>query len=314
MIFSFQKEQFTEKDQRQDLIRRLIKRVFVDDWLLKLVALLISVALWLGVTGFRDLTTTRLRNVTLNPLVSNDLEITNSPVEEVDLVITGDKRKVDQLNPRDLVVSLDLTSIQEGERTLQITSQNITVDLPSGVKILEIQPDKIALKLEKLAENTVPVIVETEGKVASGYEVYSTEAAPARVRVRGPKSVVEGLSFVATEKIKLGGQRADFIAAQVPLNIVNPKVTLVDIVSANVTVKIGKKRIERLFVVPYETESRTGRASVLLYGPNSIVENLVSEDLRVEEQRTANDTVKLNLILPSEIEGDVEIRSVKYRE
>jgi len=314
MIFSFQKEQFTEKAQRQDLIRHVIKRVFVDDWLIKLVALFISVALWLGVSGFRDLTTTRLRNVTLNPLVSNDLEITNSPVEEVDLVITGDKRKVDQLNPRDLVVSLDLTSIQEGERTLQITSQNVTVDLPSGVKIIEIQPDKIALNLEKLAENTVPVRAETEGKVAPGYEVYSAEASPPRVRVRGPKSMVDGLSFVATEKIKLEGQKTDFIAAQVPLNLVNPKVSLVDIVTANVSLRIGKRRIERLFVVPYETETRVGRASVLLYGPNSIVENLNVDDMRVVEEQTETGTVKLRLILPNEIESDVEVKSVKYRE
>lgn len=314
MIFSFQKEQFTEKDQRQDLIRHVIKRVFVDDWLIKLVALLISVALWAGVAGFRDLTTTRLRNVTLNPLVSNDLEITNSPVEEVDLVITGDKRKVDQLNPRDLVVSLDLTKIREGERTLQITSQNVTVDLPSGVKIDEIQPDKIAIKLEKLAEKILPVREEMEGRVASGYEIYSSDTAPARVRVRGPKSVVDALSFIATEKIKLNGRKTNFVAAQIPLNIVNPKVSLVDIVSVNVTLRIGKKRIERLFVVPYDTETRAGRASVLLYGPNSIVENLSVDDIRVVEERREDGTARLRLILPNQIERDVEIKSVKYRE
>jgi hypothetical protein len=45
------------------------------------------------VTGLRAPTTARFRSIPLNLRVSSDIEVTNSPVQEVDLVITGDKRR-----------------------------------------------------------------------------------------------------------------------------------------------------------------------------------------------------------------------------
>ena len=72
-MFSFTTEQFTEKDQRQLFLRRLFRRVFLEDWLLKLIALAITLALWLGVTGLRAPTTVRLKNIALNPQISSDM-------------------------------------------------------------------------------------------------------------------------------------------------------------------------------------------------------------------------------------------------
>ena len=120
------------------------------------MALVITFALWLGVTGLRAPTTARLKNVTLNLRVSNSIEVTNSPVQEVDLVVTGDKHKIDQINPRDLVASLDLTEVQAGDRTVQITPENVNVELPTGVKLEEVQPNKIAIKLEAVMEREIP--------------------------------------------------------------------------------------------------------------------------------------------------------------
>ncbi|MDQ3634818.1 MAG: CdaR family protein [Aridibacter sp.] len=314
MNFSFGKENFIGNKQRKIFVSHWFRRIFLDDWMMKLIALIITLALWLGVTGLQDTTTTRLRNVTLNPLISNELEITNSPVQEVDLVVKGDKRKVDQLNPRDLVVSLDLTDIQSGDRTIQITPQNVTVDLPSGVKIDEIQPDKIAIKLENVIQRRVPVSPETEGSIASGYEIYSSTVMPAEIIVRGPKSSVESLDYVSTEKVPLKDRKEGFTVQQIPINITNPKITVVNTAAVSVSFKIGERRIERLFVVPYETESRKGTASVLLYGPRSILEKLTAADLRIVEQDSPNGVAKLRVILPNDISNMTEIKNLKFRE
>jgi YbbR domain-containing protein len=311
MKFNFPKETLI-KEERQSKISYWLKRIFIDDWLMKLFALVITLALWLGVTGLQAPKTTRLRGVTLTLLVSNELDITNTPIQQVDLVITGDKSKVEQLNPNNLVVSLDLTDIQDGDRTIQITPQNVNVELPAGVKIDEIQPDKIAVKLERVQEQEVPVTAETEGEVAAGYEIYSTKVLPEKVSVRGPRSFVESLNFVSTEKIDLSERRGDFTAKQVPINVSNSKISLVNSATVTVTFRIGKKRIERLLIVPYQTETRSGRASVLLYGADTILENLSAEELLVVEQE--DDSSKLRVILPEGIRGQVEVRGVKFRE
>jgi YbbR domain-containing protein len=314
MFFSFPKPQIIEKEQRKLLLRRVFTRVFLDDWLMKLVALVITLTLWLGVTGLQAPTTTRLRGVTLNLLIANDLEITNSPVTEVDLVIRGLKQRVDQILPRDVAVTLDLSDIGKGDRTVQITPQNIKVDLPNGVEVVEVQPNKIAIKLEEVQEIEVPIRVETEGAPAPGYELYSTRVTPDTVRVRGPESFVKALTFVTTDKVDLNRATNDFSVQQIPLTVVNPKITLVSAATANVAVHVGRKRIERLIVVPYETVTRRGRASITLFGPSDVLEKLAPGDITIVQESDEDGRSQLRVILPPDLEGDVEVRDAKFRE
>lgn len=308
MLFS--SEKFFQNQEWQFSLRQLFRRVFLEDWLIKAIALVITFALWLGVTGLRAPTTARLKNIALNLRVSNDIEITNSPVQEVDIVVTGDRRKIDQINPRDLVVSLDLTDVQAGDRTIQMAPENVNVELPTGIRLEEIQPSKIAVKLEAVAEREVPVKAETEGNVVEGFEVYNQIVLPQKARIRGPESFIKSLDFVSTEKINVQDRREDFTVRQVPINVVNPKVTVLDTV-VDVVFKIGEKRIERLFMVPVETETRRETATIILYGARSILESVKPENLQVEILKSEIGENSLRLVLPVEIQDKVEIRKLK---
>lgn len=309
-MFSFTTEQILEKEQRQILLRRLARRVFYDDWLIKVFALIITFALWFGVTGLRAPITTRLNNVTLKSRVSSNLEITNSLVTEVDLIITGDKRRIDQINSDNMIVSFDLTDAQAGEQVIQLTPENVSVELPTGVRLEEIQPNKIAVKLENVQEREIAVRPEIESGVADGYEIYSAVALPQKVRVRGPESFVKSLDFVSTEKINVENKQADFNVQQVPLNVVNPKVTLLDAV-VDVVFRIGERRIERLFIVPVQSETEGKTATVVLYGPRSLLNNLRQDTLQVQMLKNEAGEDTLQLVLPASIQGQVEIRKLK---
>ena len=302
----FPTEKFFPSDERQISFRRLLRRVFLEDRLIKAIALFITVTLWLGVTGLRAPTTARLRSVPLNLRVSNDIEVTNSPVQEVDLVITGDKRKIDLLNQRDLVVSLDLTDVPAGERTIQMTAENVNIELPTGVKLEEIQPGKIAVKLEAVEERDITVQAVTEGAVADNFEIYNKTILPTKVRVRGPESFVKSLNSVSTEKINLENRQQDFTVRQVALNVLNPKVTVLD-TAVDVAFRVGEKRIEKMFTVPVETGAGQKSATVALYGARSVLEALKAENLKV----VIADDASPNLILPAEVSGQVEIRKLK---
>jgi hypothetical protein len=309
-MFSFPTEKFFQKQERQIFIRRLFRRVFLEDWLIKVVALAITLGLWLGVTGLRAPITTRLNNVGLKLRVSNDIEITNSPVQEVDLVITGDKRKIDQIKQSDLVVSLDLADAQTGDRIVQITPENVNVELPTGIRLEEVQPNKIAVKIEKVEEREIAVKAETEGNLGENLEIYSATVAPQKVHIRAPESYIKSLDFVSTEKINVENRREDFTAKQVALNVVNPKATLLD-AAVDVVFKIGEKRTEKTFAVPVKTESGLKVATVLLYGARSILESLKAENLQVEILKNEAGENFQQLTLPLEIQGKVEIRKLK---
>jgi len=307
---TFPAEKFGMNEPRQRFFKRLFRKIFIEDWLMKLFALVITLALWLGVSGLRAPITTRLNNIVLQPRISNELEITNSPVTEVALVVTGDSRKIDQIRRENLIVSYDLTNVEPGDLVIQLTPQNVNVELPTGVRLEEIQPNKIAVKLEIVEEREIPVKAEIEGSVGENSEIYSEATVPQKVRVRGPASYIRSLDFVPTEKINLENSEADFTATQIPLNLSNPKATVLD-TAVDVTFRIGEKRIERNFSIPLKNENEGKKATVALYGVRSVLENIRPESLQVQIIKAESGEESLQLLVPAEIEGQVEIRKLK---
>lgn len=302
------REKFFDRTIRRNFVRRFFRRVFLEDWLIKSIALLITVGLWLGVTGFRAPITIRLSDVRLTARFSNNMEITNSLVEKVNIVITGDKRKLDQINKDDLVVLLDLADVTPGDRTVLLTPETVNVALPNGVKLVEVQPNSLPVKLETVEEREIPVRLETEGAVAENFEIYGQTIAPQKARVRGAKSLVRALEAVTTEPIILDNRAADFTARQVILNPPDAKITLLDR-AADVSFKIGEKRVEKLFLIPVKTEKKT--ATVVLYGAQSVLEATKPENLQVETFKTDTGENSMRLILPVDLQDKVEIRKLK---
>ena len=311
---SFPTEKLIEKEQRQIFLRRIFRRVFLEDWGTKLIALGITFALWLGVTGLQTSITYTLHPVSLITQIPSDMEITNAPSQEIDVVVTGDKRKIDQLialvNARDLVATIDLTDIKSGDHIVQLSPEILNLDIPNGVKIVRIEPNKISVKVEKVEEREVPVKIKTEGNVAAGFEIYSTTIAPSNVRVRGAESLVKSLDSVSTEKINIDNLKESFTARQTGLNIVNSKVTLLDTI-VDVSFMIGEKRTERMFLVPVKLENEAKNATVVLYGGRSLMENLRAEDLHIEITKSEAGENTPQLILPPDLQNKVEIRKIK---
>jgi YbbR domain-containing protein len=285
--------------------RHILRKIFLEDWVMKLVALAITLALWLGVTGLSIPATQRLTSVPLTLRFSNNIEVTNSPIQEVDLVVTGDKRKLAQINKNDLIVSMDVSDVMPGDRVISLSQETVAVSLPTGVKLDEIQPSRIAIRIEAVEEKDIAVKAETNGDVPEGYELYSETTSPQKVRVRGPATFIRSLSSVSTERIDLSNRVADFTAKQVPVSVSNPKAAVLETV-VDVAFRIGEKRIERVYSVPLDGGKR---ASVVLFGGKSLFENVRTENLRVELDGNNEPQV----ILPPALDGKVEIRSVKLR-
>jgi len=290
-------------------LKHIFKKIFLEDWVMKLVALGITLALWLGVTGLSTPTTQRLTSVPLSLRFSNNIEVTNSPIQEIDIVVSGDKRKLAQINKNDLIVSMDISDVMPGDRVINLTPETVVVSLPTGVKLDEIQPSRIAVRIEPVEEKDIPVKAETFGEIPDGYELYSEAVTPAKVRVRGPSGFIRTLAFVPTERIDLSNRTADFAVRQVPISVSNPKAAVLETVT-DVTFRIGEKRVERVYSVSVDGGKR---ASVVLFGGRSLFENIRTEDLRVEIVKNDAGADEPRVVLPTRLEGRVEIRSVKLR-
>jgi YbbR domain-containing protein len=284
-------------------LKHIIRKIFLEDWGVKLAALAITFALWLGVTGLSTPTTQRMSGIPLSLRYSTSTEVTNTPLTEVDIVISGDKRKISQINKNDLIVSVDISDVLPGDRVIALTPENVSLSLPSGVKLDEVLPPRIAVRLEAVEEKEITVEPVTIGAIPEGFELYSETSLPAKVRVRGPASVLKTLTSVPTDKIDLTGHQSDFTARQVALNLA--KVTLLDTV-VDVAFRIGEKRIERTYSVAVKDSNR--RATVVVTGGRSVLDDLKASDMHVE----LDGTNAPKLILPSGIEDQVKTQ-IKLR-
>jgi len=282
-----------------------LRHILFQDWKIKITALIIAVSLWLSVGGLRAPVSKRISNVPLNLSYSSEFEITNSPTKEVDLIVVGDKSKLERLRREDLVVLVDLSDLKAGEKTVTLTPEAVSVELPSGVKLEEILPSKILVRLEKIAEKEVPVKPETEGNLAKDFEIYSYQVFPAKVHVRGPESYIKTLEYVSTEKINIEDRKESFTANQVELNIINPKIRIFE-AFVDVTFTIGEKRIEK--IISLTDEGKKKLISITLFAPKSVLERIKPHDLRIVKNQESNGH---SVILPEEFQDKVEVKKIK---
>lgn len=288
--------------------KHVVRKIFLEDWGLKVIALVITLGLWFGVTGLSTPTVQRF-NVALTPRISNNAEITNALPAEVDIVLSGDKRKLEQLNNSDLTATLDLTDVVPGDRVISLTPDNVYVNLPPGIKLSEIQPGRIAVNLEAVEEKELEVRAETKGAPAAGFEVYASVVSPPRVKVRGPASVVRTLDSVETATIDLAGKKNDFTAQQIALNVANAKATVFNTV-VDVFFRIGERRVERAFTIPVTgLDGRT--VSFIIYAPRTLLSQTKPETFKVEMILNDKGEEEPQVSLPPELRDVAEVRKLR---
>lgn len=296
-------------------VKYWLREIFIVDWNLKLMALAISLGLWYAVTGQRTPRTIPMRGVQLSFRLPSDLEIVNEPRQEVEVTLTGSERALNQIKKNDLIVYVDITNTTPGDRVVYLTPQTVTMSLPEGVRVDDIEPDAVPLRLEPRIEREITVEPKLEGKLPEGFELRSQTVTPARVRVRGPASHVNALQAVSTEPINLNGHRESFTAQQLAVNVPDLKIDVVDTI-VRVQLEIGEERVERTIAgVPVRDNTgmpaHPSTASITLFGERSALDQLNAQNAQIVLDVADDGSITPRLVLPPGMEGRVELRSTK---
>ncbi|HKG47152.1 MAG TPA: CdaR family protein [Pyrinomonadaceae bacterium] len=289
---------------------KLLRRILIEDWSLKLLSLAIAIVLWMLVTGQNQPVTAHV-NVQLNFIRPPSLEISNDPPRTVDVMLTGSRNKLDDLTSLDLVATVDISDQRAGERVLRLADKAQIV-LPQGVKVDGFQPSAVPIRLEEIIERQVAVEAKLEGKPDNGFEVYSVYPNKGSVAVRGPASRVNALQKLFTESIWLPGHKESFTASNVALDVPDPKVDLIEPM-VNVLIEIGERRIEKTFsgvavTTAQNDQVQPATTSVTLLGLASFLESLKPEELRIVLE---GPDLKPRLELPDALKGKVVLKSVQ---
>lgn len=302
----------SEPEPAPNRFEKFVRRIFLEDWSLKLLSLAIALVLWLLVTGQNEPVTAHV-NVQLNFIRPQELEISNDPPRAVDVMLTGSRSKLDDLTSLDLVATVDISDQRAGERVLRLADK-AQISLPQGIKVDGFQPSAIPIRLEPVVERQVTIEPKLDGKPADGFEVYSVYPSKGSVAVRGPASRVNALQKIMTESIWLAGHRETFTAANVAVDVPDPKVDLLE-PSISVEVQIGEVRIEKTFSGVNVTTSQGGKVqpattSVTLLGATSLIESLKPEDIKITLD-SVGQTLQPRLELPESSRGKVFLKSLQ---
>jgi YbbR domain-containing protein len=237
------------------------------------------------------------------------LEISNDPPRTVDVMLTGSRNKLDDLTSLDLVATVDLTDQRSGEKVLRLADK-AQISLPQGVKVDGFQPSAVPIRLEEVVDRQVKVEPKLEGKPAEGFEVYNVYPNKGSVSVRGPASRINALDKVMTESIWLAGHKESFTATNVAIDVLDPKVDLLEPV-VNVDVEIGERRIEKNFSGVSVSTTQGGKVepattSVTLLGVASMINSLKPEEVKI----VLDGNLEPRLDIPEALKGKVILKSV----
>jgi YbbR domain-containing protein len=250
--------------------------------------------------------------------LSPGVKIVGAAEQTVSVRLSGPRDIVRSLSPNQLLVIADLSGKEPGERVVQLK-----VDegfLPDNVKVMQIEPASIKIKLEPNLTKRLRVEAQLSGKVAEGREVYGVELHPGEVEIEGPQSVVSKMERVLTEKVSLDGHDADF---QTSVEIEIPQDSRVKTSGRiELSAKIGEERLlRRLPAAPVQWIDKSAAGALLtktvrleVFGPKSVVESLRADDLRVEIKTAGLPPSVTSLTPQVQLPSNIEIRSIIPRE
>jgi YbbR domain-containing protein len=178
------------------------QRVVLHNLGLKVVALALSVGLWLAVA--RDPVAEVAVDIPIEVRnLPQDLEISSEIVPKAQIRLRGPERVIHQLQASDVYAAIEFNGVRPGERTFDLTAQQI--HQPSGLEVVQIVPSQFHLAFDVRVTRAVPVQPRVIGNFAQGYRIGQIVTDPATVTITGPKARVEAVESATTDPIDVSG-------------------------------------------------------------------------------------------------------------
>jgi len=158
------------------------------------LALLLAFFIWMSASETQDPIRTRFFEVPLEFVgLPADFALVNLPARQtVQLRLEGPDSVLQEYSVEDFAATVDLSQIPAGEQV----SVPITVSmLREGADISFITPEQVDVLLEQQVTREIPVELDIRGSVARGHSQGESLIEPPMIRVSGPASRINELSF-----------------------------------------------------------------------------------------------------------------------
>ena len=207
------------------------KKKITDNLSLKIMSVAVAVVVWLIVVNIDNPVGTNYYTITNVELINKEyVESSDTigkmcmPEENQDTVrvaITADKKTRDKIRVSDISAVADLQQAVSLDTNPVMVPITVTCSVSGiGPGDIKVTPQNLSVNLdEKETQEFVVNVIRGDTKPGKDYEVGSLTANPEKVRITGPKSLVNKIDKV-NAAIELNGKTQDF-TQEVTLSIID---------------------------------------------------------------------------------------------
>jgi YbbR domain-containing protein len=181
-----------------DFLRR---RVFAN-FGLKLLSLALAVGLWLVVARDPVAEVAVEVPIEFHNMPAN-LEISSENIPRLQIRLRGPQRLVRRLQASDVYADIDLNALRPGERTFDLTSQQI--HQPSGLDVVQVIPSQFHVAFDNRISRPVDIHARVIGMPAVGYSIGAISVDPSRITISGPEKHVSAVDSAITDPVDVSG-------------------------------------------------------------------------------------------------------------
>jgi len=203
-----------------------LRRWVLHNFWLKILSLLLATGLWLAISPDQEPAEVAVRVPIEFQHVPAHLEISSVTIPDAQIRVRGPERLVRQLRSSDIHAEIELGDAKPGERTFDLTAQQIRLD--RDLHVVQVVPGQVHLSFDMRLTRDVEVHPQISGNLPAGQHIARVLVNPERVTITGPSHHVEPVDSVTTDPVDASGAatQATFVTnVYVPdalVQVVNP--------------------------------------------------------------------------------------------
>ncbi len=184
-------------------MRDFWRRWVLHNFWLKVLSLLLATGLWLAISPEQELAEVEVRVPIEFQHVPLHLEISSITIPEAQIRVRGPERLIRALRSTDIHAELELGDAKPGERTFDLTAEQIRHD--RELHVVQVVPGQVHLSFDMRLTKDVEIHPRITGKIAEGEKIGQVLVDPDKVTITGPQHHVEMVDAATTDPVDASG-------------------------------------------------------------------------------------------------------------
>lgn len=180
-----------------------LRRLVLHNFWLKVVSLVLATGLWLAISPDQEPAEVEVQVPIEFQHIPTHLEISSVTIPAAQIRVKGPDRLIRNVRSTDIHAALELGDAQPGERTFDLTAQQVR--LPRELHVVQVVPGQVHLSFDMRLTREVEIHPRITGLLPAGTQIARVLVDPDHITITGPQHHVEAVEAATTDPIDDSG-------------------------------------------------------------------------------------------------------------